>query len=354
MIMNDLNEINIPERLRVCQVTRNEHFYQNLQGKTLLNEEKTWITEKIFNQELTIKNVVNRYKIKSSTIDYWLKRVKDGKYLHDVWHRPRIISEESMPMIRNEILENQFSQSPIIKANFETIVKKAEKQTLLSRNVPEKEAEERINKRRKYHHDTLNYYQKENGVAFQKAREITKARYQAMINPRVSLTWAVALMTFGGHLAPEYKWNSDATTIEIKAKGKDSRVCVIKTYNEVEIQPLIKSHAIKSQIGISKEVSSDLSVYIKWLHMCNAAGHLSDFVLVIAIDNMPENSFYPCRVPGFTHSKDPGDGGYILFSKSKCGNPQLWQWYFINIVIPTISRTQTNFGLKVEFNLMIV
>jgi hypothetical protein len=70
--------------------------------------------------------------------------------------------------------------------------------------------------------------------------------------------------------------------------------------------------------------------------MINASGENSEFVLIVAIKDFPENEWHVEKVMGLSISTSIGTSGTIYFSKTRCGTVDMWHDYFIRIVIPSI------------------
>lgn len=85
-------------------------------------------------------------------------------------------------------------------------------------------------------------------------------------------------------------------------------------------------------------LENSLPVYIKYMAMCNACGNSSSLVLIVAIDELPEDSFHVFEIAGMSIGITLGEIGYVVFCKSRAGNVSLWSWYYSCIVIPTIER----------------
>lgn len=148
--------------------------------------------------------------------------------------------------------------------------------------------------------------------------------------------WCTALVTFAGDKFGENKWNADATCIEVKPNGTGSEVVI-------DINKNIKN----DQFG-STNISGDTSIFIKYMHMCSCNGDLAPLFLIIAAEAMPENEFQVYEIGGLTYERSAGIG-YLAVTKTRAGNDALWKYYFLNIAIPAMKKSQEVYKNKVRY-----
>lgn len=151
----------------------------------------------------------------------------------------------------------------------------------------------------------------------------TDARMMALRDVRLTYKTACMIEALAGNLTAHYKWNSDATTIECKNDGSDKNVIIFRDRNYEK--PITSS-----------QIPSDLGILIKWMHMCNAAGDSSPLVTIIAVKNMPPDTFFVRKVLCLTNSS--GNFGWLYFSRTKGGCAELWRHWFENVAFTTMKN----------------
>lgn len=98
-----------------------------------------------------------------------------------------------------------------------------------------------------------------------KPRDITQARLAAKGNIRVAYKQACALVAFAGYKPATYKFNSDATTFEIRPSGAGDKALV---WAEALPRDGMDEEDIQADLGnqgevVSADAASGLSVFIK-------------------------------------------------------------------------------------------
>ena len=158
-----------------------------------------------------------------------------------------------------------------------------------------------------------------------------------MTCPRVTYAWCCILLAFAAHLKPQCKWNFDGTTFEIGMKG-DNQLYVVDTTEE-DNEPVRDGGQ-----------NDTLPVYIKWMFLGSAAGHVAPIFLVLAVAAMGENDFFVKKVRGLTYTNDKSVEGFVACSKTRGGCTQLWKYYFLNYVIPEIAKSSEMYDTKVRLS----
>ena len=150
---------------------------------------------------------------------------------------------------------------------------------------------------------------------------MTKARFEAMSDLRVSYNQACMLLAYSSHLPAECKWNADATTILVDETASGGPCVIVRDKND---------HTPVT----CAERSNSLGILIKWMHLCNAAGETGPLVLIVSVDKMAEKTFFAREVKSLSNSNAIESTGWIYFCNSKQGNDALWKHWFLNVVIP--------------------
>lgn len=83
----------------------------DLSSITLTADDKKYLAEKIINGEITKKDMVRRYKLKATTIQGWLERVRNGFNLRNNGGRPKLISPKKQEILINALSKNKY-QTP--------------------------------------------------------------------------------------------------------------------------------------------------------------------------------------------------------------------------------------------------
>ncbi len=133
---------------------------------------------------------------------------------------------------------------------------------------------------REPHRTTIAKYLKQNNITKTKGQTLTEAKRKACQDPRMSYSWYLCCEAFSSNLPGEKKWNADGTTFEIIDRG----------YGGMYLTVLCEKNECK-RVQVSN-LENSLPVYIKYMAMCNACGNSSSLVLIVAIGELPEDSFH--------------------------------------------------------------
>ena len=121
-------------------------------------------------------------------------------------------------------------------------------------------------------------------------------------------------MAYSANLSAENKWNADATTIIVSAKGTGSLVCTIGDSDD------------HSPIA-SSTIPDTLNLLVKWFGLNNADGESGPLV---------ENTFFAAQVASMSSSTTVGGKGWIYISITRGGCYRMWVHYYLNLTVPTI------------------
>ena len=151
-----------------------------------------------------------------------------------------------------------------------------------------------------------------------KPNVITQARKQALSDLRLIYIQACLVDGFSGHLSAYCKFNADCTTIEVKCTGESSLVCVVRNKDESNLP------------AVASNITNDMSIFIKWAHMCNAAGDAAPLVVIANIENMPEDAYFMRKTRGLSNVSDKSADGYLFLCKTRvhCGKECSWIFIF--------------------------
>ena len=106
---------------------------------------------------------------------------------------------------------------------------------------------------------------------------------------------------------------------------------------------------------VSTNITFETNLFIKFALLMCANGGIGPLVFVLQWETMPPEQFVCLRVPGLTNTTMAAQVGYILVTKTRCGNRASWKHLFSTIVLPHIKshqealgRTQSNLNLDGE------
>ena len=111
----------------------------------------------------------------------------------------------------------------------------------------------------------------------------------------------------------------------MKRDGSGQFVCIVQDKNN-------------QTPATSVDIPNALSIFIKWFHLCNAAGDVGPLVVIMAVDKLSEDEFFAAKVPWLSNVNKPGDCGWFYLSKKRAGCKALWNHFFVNVVIPTLKE----------------
>ena len=148
-------------------------------------------------------------------------------------------------------------------------------------------------------------------------------------------------IALAGNLKADNKWNADSTTFSIVEHGTESKVCIVRD-PDLDLIPRGPTRSM---------LPSSLPVYLRWIHLCSAAGELSPLVFMIAIDDLSEDDFFTYPVQGLSSTNGNTICGHLVFTKSRAGNQESWMWWFQHICIPTINLTKNLLQHKVYYSI---
>lgn len=163
------------------------------------------------------------------------------------------------------------------------------------------------------------------GASYVVPQTKTNARDSAEHDPRNVITMAVMCEVFCDDLYADMIFNWDATQYQIDHSGKEL-VIVIKP-DQDDTTP------------VSVVAPSTMSFFVKHYHLHNAAGVIATPVFVIAADHFAEDQCSMTFVPNLGYN---GDGAWLCFTKTRCGNPTFYRWFVSSVLLPFLERIRAN------------
>ncbi|KAJ1422137.1 hypothetical protein B484DRAFT_433068 [Ochromonadaceae sp. CCMP2298] len=313
----DLRHLDCPVKFRRLASGRGPDLvptFRSLKGVEITAEEKQFFCEELddsiprlhkFLGFTSIHMASSRYDISRRTIRNWVVVYLDPKKsFRNTTGRPEAVGEPAMLRIKKEVELAAISSKPPSSIVLAKRITQARNDDYRGRGLlpPIKSLDYRTVQKLKTSHN----------IDSLKPQILTLASERAMRCPRISHAWACVLIAFSAMLAPQYKWNTDATQIEIQDDGTGSLVCVVRDPDpEVDHKPV--------QTTLQQ---SNPCVFIK----CGRSE----------------------EVVGLSNSSDVEKKGYLVFCKKRTGCPALWHWFFMHYVAPTLRRCREHWELEMD------
>lgn len=162
---------------------------------------------------------------------------------------------------------------------------------------------------------------------------------------------ACLLLAFSSNKHAAYKFNADATTFELKAAGAGDKALVwgeTVAHDDEDEEEEEQEDAVQHGEVVSEDAVNGLSIFLKWMHLCNAIGESSPLVLIASVPSMSEKDFFAQKVVGLTHTGEMGGSGWLYCCRTRGGNAEMWKHYFLNVVCETIRVCKNYHNLLVS------
>jgi hypothetical protein len=325
-----------PHQTLVLRSSNYGHRFRNLSEYDFSSEEKVWLCDEVIEKHNLLKkflpdsfkfntsSISRLYCIPQTTLSSWVRKYRSGQQLYSsISKRPRQLDNESIDKIKSSCEQAVIAKKPYKMSEISQLIVEGKSNTAhkssrtLSYSILKDPSSSYIRT-----------FVAENDIGMKKGQVLTEARRKACEDPRMSYSWYLCCEAFSSNLPAEKKWNADASTFEIKQNESGGMFLTLKT------------EARHSRLQVANTESS-LPIYIKYMAMANACGNSSPLVLIVAVDDMPEESFEVKEILSMCITTNLNDIGYLLFCKSRAGTKTLWFWYYKYIVIPTISAANT-------------
>ena len=62
---------------------------------------------------------------------------------------------------------------------------------------------------------------------------------------------------------------------------------------------------------------------------------------------MPEGASHIAKVQGLRNTGHPDSFGYVVFCRTRAGNPTVWRWFITDVAIPMIKDSNSRHQTKV-------
>lgn len=328
--------------------TRRGVSYFNLSDHSFSAHEKRFLAEEVVGMhsllqatntfrgggDVTAFGFSERYQIPRRTVRDWVSKFSiDNPHFQEYSGRPPDLDSEALIKMEGQLVDRRSARNPVLNSEFNTLLcdLKMETSERKGKRVSDVTVSTRAEKRIK----------KEHQLTFRKTRAITNARIVVARDIRAVYKQAAMLMAFSANMSAEYKFNFDATTFECKPTGAgDMAICKYTKEDKDEV--------------VSENESGDLSVFVKWMFLNNAAGEVSPLVLIVAVKEMPPDVFYCAEVTGMSHELGIGSAGFLYCCRSRAGNAALWNHWYLNVVVPTIKIVRTVHNHMVRNHILLL
>ena len=259
-------------------------MYQDLSGHSFTQKEKESFLrlldiEQVHGRPISMNALCKRYNIPRGTIRHWKNRVDGGHFLHDKPGRPSRIDGEGLEEIHEEVKRRRIEKNPPDEAAMTSIISLAAQHTAERRNVVLDDPSR----------STMYQVKAQVGATLKTPQIITKARFEACSDIRMSYTVWIMIYSMAKSMPPELFLNWDATQFVVGQSDKNKKVYSVK---------LDTVEADRGPLSIVGEESLDIG--IKWMFMGSAAGAAAPIVLLVAVDSLGVDDFEVYTVPGLS------------------------------------------------------
>ena len=110
---------------------------------------------------------------------------------------------------------------------------------------------------------------------------------------------------------------------------------------------VVRERGINEKVDAFITNGAALNLLIKIFAMGNAGGGMAPLCCIVAIDQMPPDTFFKSRIKGMSHSMN-ADAGWLYFCKSRGGCAAMWRDIFLDWLIPTIHASDEYYQDKHE------
>ena len=303
----------------------------------MTSSQRTDIAHGVKNGEFNIAEVAETLNLEKSTVSRWVQNLSvlesKGVSLPTLpcsskGGRPAAISALQEKWIENDIAKKQRSNKSAKANTNEQLMPflRAAQLTQAERGVAPMKV--RLDPR------TIASTQNRLGISKVAGERISKARVEAVDDPRNAICHAVVLECECKGRLPELMGNMDSTQFMGVSDGKNLKVLRARSNG-------LSCH--------SRTLSEDeMAFFVKYVSIYFTNGYASPPVFICASENIKEDEFIWNRIPLLSHSCDPESFGFLVWSKTRAGPIALWKKIFMDVVVPDIERLRSSCGLDPE------
>jgi transposase len=114
----------------------------------------------------------------------------------------------------------------------------------------------------------------------------------------------------------------------------DATHFIVSNKNGEVLARLGKFHDDEENQATTHAETTNLNQGVKWMVVCDAAGHVSDNIFVIADSSMDASKVCVYKVLGLTHLTDPNKNGYLVVTRKRGANLAFFKWLVEDVIIP--------------------
>jgi transposase len=319
----------------------NDAVYRKINPNDLSAWDKVFLAKEMLGEtsflprtglELTALQLTARYGISKQTLSSYKVKYEDtDSKLCGKRGRPKALDEQADQQLKEWLQERVAIKKPATVMETTEMVAELRGATAFRQNKQKLEDADQIISAR-----GLRDVKKRNKVRNRAPQRITEARMRALINPALHYRQACSVLAFADKLSATNKWNADSTGLLVHSDGHGELVCTVLERG-------------KPDPVTSSTTPDDIGIFIKWMHLCNAAGDGGPLVLIYAVSDMPEGEFFHFRVPGLSGETNAvGQFGHIYICKTRAGNAAMWAHWFEEVAIPTMRNSNAFYAFKVS------
>jgi hypothetical protein len=304
-------------------------IYPNLKGEKLTSGEKVWLCQQFDckSNDISLSGIASRYNLSEPSLRNWYYRnYKKSQPCQYEPGKPSYLTK-TVETSMKDFLHQSFVNEDNVFAQ--------EARSHLLKTINEDRAERNKPSLIKLASGIEDMYLASIGASDVKPQAITDARWNSAHDIRMTYSLYVMCLAFTPSLAPEMLWNWDFTQFSCTTDHTGALVCCLR-------------EDLRTGKPASKRESDETTIFIKWMLCCNAAGSTVPLVLNIAIPDMEDDGFEVYSIPGLTY-KTSLETGYLIFTKSRCGNDRSLSFFIREIVIKAITESRNFLDLKVFF-----
>lgn len=330
------------EKVFLCQQLNNPH------DRVLIIIPNKFVEQDFKRPIITVAGIVARHGISEHTIRNWIRRFQEDLPFYSCKGRPDEIDEIGLDWIKSETIRIEIEMKDkmeprecyklLIHARADTLKRKNRAKgdfvtfTGIKRSNENDDFEMRTVPYSKtipltdltFDHRTVKIIEESCSIKTRKAKDLTEARYKALMDIRLIYIFACMVWAFCRWLKAEDKYNGDCSTLVIPPKGSGRQICVVREVGDVR----------KVE---SRGVVIDLNVLIKCFGLGAGSGELAPLLLIIGVKGMTKGVFFKAEVPGLNHLSDR-TSGFMYFSHDKNGCIAMWTDIYLNFIIPFIRK----------------
>ena len=302
----------------------------NLSRKQLTGEDKTWFVRRSYDRDCSVAKLVERFSISKSALFKWRKQYENGESLGLASGRPPILNSKAEELLKDFVADSVNNDNAIKQRDMKSVIGNYILQTADDRgtmgctNICSKTVKNICNKLNlSAHHGQIK----------------TTARQKAEHDVMNALSTYFCHQAVLKHVSnPHLVINYDATQFCI-GPCKKKPVC-ISGVNKGDNKPL----STKATDGI------DLNFGIKWFCVINAAGQIcSKLVLLLSDEKLRKDECKVHKIPQLSIGLDANPYGYIIFCKTRCGNPAFFHWLNESVLLPYVRMLRISFADAASF-----